>query len=151
MVAGVGIKEKEWKCCPWWRALVAAKAYEGCAEMGGGEACGRSHWGAFGGAPHGATKRVREVLDWVVQRHVGATIGAFGGAPYGATKRVGGVPKLMVRCGRGHWGLRWTSPKWATKLVSGVPVVVGAHADAAFGAFGGAPYGATQLLRGVLT
>ena len=30
MVAGVGIKEKEWKCCPWWRALVAAKASETC-------------------------------------------------------------------------------------------------------------------------
>ena len=30
MVAGVGIKEKEWKCCLWWRALVAAKASETC-------------------------------------------------------------------------------------------------------------------------
>ena len=30
MIAGVGIKEKEWKCCPWWRALVAAKASETC-------------------------------------------------------------------------------------------------------------------------
>ena len=40
--------------------------------------------------------------------------GAFGGAPYGATNRVRGVPKWACgwrggACGRGHWGLGWSS------------------------------------------
>ena len=47
----------------------------------------------FGGAPYGATKRVRGVPKWGWGRHAGAAILAFGGAPYGATKRVRGVPK----------------------------------------------------------
>eukprot|EP00959_Pyramimonas_sp_CCMP1952_P030813 645992-Pyramimonas_sp.AAC.1 len=38
---------------------------------------------------------VRSVPTWVVRTHVGFAIGAFGGAPCGATKRVKGVPRLM--------------------------------------------------------
>ena len=75
----------------------------------------------FGGAPCGATKRVRGVPKWGVEPHANAATGAFGGAPYGATKRVRGVPK---------WGVE-------------------PHASAATGAFGGAPYGATKRVRGV--
>ena len=67
--------------------------------------------GAFGGAPYGATKRVRGVPNWVCGTHAGGSTGAFGGAPYGATKRVRGVPKWVLgdACGRQHWGLRWNS------------------------------------------
>eukprot|EP00959_Pyramimonas_sp_CCMP1952_P012557 265172-Pyramimonas_sp.AAC.1 len=42
---------------------------------------------AVGGAPHGVTKRVRDVLQWVARTHVNHALGAFGGAPYGTTKR----------------------------------------------------------------
>ena len=38
-------------------------------------------------------KRVRDVPKNVVGKHAGPGTGAFGGAPYGATKRVRGVPK----------------------------------------------------------
>eukprot|EP00959_Pyramimonas_sp_CCMP1952_P381801 8000586-Pyramimonas_sp.AAC.1 len=81
--------------------------------MGGGTACGRSHWNlrwsSLWGheACYGATKRVRGVLEWVVEPHADAATGAFCGAPYGATKRVKGVPE---------WGVE-------------------PHADAATGAF----------------
>ena len=57
-------------------------------------ACGA---GAFGGAPCGATNRVRGVPKWGVEPHADAATGAFGGAPYGATKRVRGVPKCDSR------------------------------------------------------
>ena len=43
--------------------------------------------GAFGGAPYGATMRVKGVPTRVRVRHASAATGAFGGAPYGATKR----------------------------------------------------------------
>ena len=33
MIAGVGIQETQRKCCPWWRALVAAKAFETCVGI----------------------------------------------------------------------------------------------------------------------
>eukprot|EP00959_Pyramimonas_sp_CCMP1952_P081031 1693027-Pyramimonas_sp.AAC.1 len=35
--------------------------------------------GAFGGAPHGATKSVRGVPTWVRRAHTSATIRAFSG------------------------------------------------------------------------
>eukprot|EP00959_Pyramimonas_sp_CCMP1952_P108934 2277770-Pyramimonas_sp.AAC.1 len=44
--------------------------------------------GAFGGTPHGATKRVRDAPKWARWCHAGAATGAFGGAPFRATKRV---------------------------------------------------------------
>ena len=53
----------------------------------------RSATGAFGGAPYGATKRVRGVPKWMGGRHARFATGDFGGAPYGATKRVRGVPE----------------------------------------------------------
>ena len=49
--------------------------------------------GAFGGAPYGATKRVRGAPKWAWGRHANAATGAFGGDPYGATILVRGVPK----------------------------------------------------------
>ena len=47
----------------------------------------------FGGAPYGATKRVRGGPKRGWRPHVSTAIGALGGAPYGATKHVKGVPK----------------------------------------------------------
>eukprot|EP00959_Pyramimonas_sp_CCMP1952_P160050 3347571-Pyramimonas_sp.AAC.1 len=44
--------------------------------------------GAFGGAPHGATKRVRGVLEWTWVTHAGGGTRAFVGASFGAKKRV---------------------------------------------------------------
>ena len=84
------------------------------AHAGGGT-------GAFGGAPYGATTRVRGVLNWVCVTHAGGPVGASGGAPYGATKRVRGVP---------NW-------------------VCVTHAGGPIGAFGGAPCGATIRVRSV--
>eukprot|EP00959_Pyramimonas_sp_CCMP1952_P132184 2763953-Pyramimonas_sp.AAC.1 len=49
-------------------------------------------YGAFGGAPFGATKRVKGVVMGG-EPHAGPATGAFGGVPYGATKRMSGVPK----------------------------------------------------------
>ena len=42
----------------------------------------------LGGAPSGATKRVRGVPNRMRRRHVNPAAGALGGALYGATKRV---------------------------------------------------------------
>eukprot|EP00959_Pyramimonas_sp_CCMP1952_P215504 4508467-Pyramimonas_sp.AAC.1 len=39
--------------------------------------------GAFGGAPNGATKRVRGVPKWVAETHAITSTVAFGGAPQG--------------------------------------------------------------------
>eukprot|EP00959_Pyramimonas_sp_CCMP1952_P365377 7652373-Pyramimonas_sp.AAC.1 len=43
---------------------------------------------AFGGASYRATKGVSGVPKWACGAHVGTPTGIFGGAPYGATKRV---------------------------------------------------------------
>eukprot|EP00959_Pyramimonas_sp_CCMP1952_P083735 1750926-Pyramimonas_sp.AAC.1 len=59
--------------------------------MGGGDPCGPSTGGAFGGAPYVATKRVRGVPTWVAVTHVDPAPGAFGGAPHRATSRVSGL------------------------------------------------------------
>ena len=61
---------------------------EGCAEICGGDACG-----TFGGAPYGATTRVRDVPTWAAGAHANGASGTFGRAPYGATNRVRSVPK----------------------------------------------------------
>ena len=42
---------------------------------------------------YGATNLVRGVPTWVWGAHAGGGTGAFGGAPHGATKRVRDVPK----------------------------------------------------------
>ena len=60
--------------------------------------------GALGGAPYGATKRVRGVPGCVAGTHVSAATGAFGGAPYRATKLLRGVGGGEA-CERGHGGL----------------------------------------------
>ena len=49
--------------------------------------------GALGGAPDGATKRVRGVPKRVWRTHADCATGTLSGAPYGATKRVRGEPK----------------------------------------------------------
>ena len=72
--------------CHWglrWSSLGAHEPCEWCAEMGGG-------------------------------LHAACATGAFGGAPYGATDRVRGVPKWWSMgggdaCERTHWSLRWSS------------------------------------------
>ena len=112
---------------PRWSSLWGHEPRERCAEMGLRWA-GRTHancaTGAFGGAPHGATNRVRGVPEWVSMRGRGA-------------------------CGHGHWGLRWSS-LWGHEPCEGC-ATMGAvtQANAASGAFGGAPYGATNHVRGV--
>ena len=90
----------------------------------------------FGGAPYGATKRVRGVPKRGCRPRAGGNSEALGGAPYRATKRMRGVPKRgwgRVRnlplgpsverpmgarnavlgggdaCEHPHWGLRWGS------------------------------------------
>ena len=91
------------------------------------------------------------------ETHVDLATEAFGGAPYGATKRVRGVPRLTCgergnACGLGHWGLRWSSLwgyetlYWACRkghAVGGEP-----HMNPVTGAFGGAPDGATKRYTG---
>eukprot|EP00959_Pyramimonas_sp_CCMP1952_P001485 30526-Pyramimonas_sp.AAC.1 len=66
----------------------------------------------FGGAPFGATKRLRGVPTWVARTHVDTATGACG-APLGATKRMKGVPTWVART----------------------------HVDTVTGAFCGVPYG----------
>ena len=68
------------------------EASEGCAEMGAGKACGRSHWGLRWSFLWGhETCEGCAKMGW--RRHARSATGAFGGAPYGATKRVRGVPE----------------------------------------------------------
>eukprot|EP00959_Pyramimonas_sp_CCMP1952_P240054 5016710-Pyramimonas_sp.AAC.1 len=57
--------------------------------------------GPFGGAPFGATNRVRGVPKLARWCHTSAAAGAFGGAPFGATTRARRLPK----CERSHLGL----------------------------------------------
>ena len=122
----------------------ATKRCTGC-----GGACGLCHWdlrwgslwghetpplvgdphancatGTFGGAPSGATKRVRCVPKWVARTYANCATGTFGGAPSGATKRVRGVPKWA----RSRMQSRPLGPSWA---------------------FGGVPYGATKRCPGL--
>ena len=54
---------------------------EGCADMGAVMYAGPAS-AAFGGAPHGATKRVRGVPTWVAGAHAAAATEASE-APYG--------------------------------------------------------------------
>ena len=77
---------------PRWSSLWGHETCEGCAEMRV-ELHADPATGAFGGAPYGATKRVRGVPECVWGRHADAATWAFGGAPYVATKRVRGAPK----------------------------------------------------------
>ena len=53
-------------------------------------------------------------MRWAAETHVNPATGAFGGAPCGATKRVRGVPKWACGGPRKfyepcHWGLIWSS------------------------------------------
>ena len=59
------------------------------AVLGGGDACGLRHWDIRWSSLWG-----HEALCWMGKRHVDTAAGALGGAPYGATKRVKGVPEL---------------------------------------------------------
>ena len=133
------------ECSHWglrWSSLWGLETREGCAEIGGVTHAVAPTW-AFGGAPYGATKRVRGMPNWVRWAHANAATGAFGGAPYGATKRVRGVPKWV----------RWAHANAATGAFGGAPDEatkrvrvcrnqgVYPHADSATGDFGGAPYG----------
>eukprot|EP00959_Pyramimonas_sp_CCMP1952_P257912 5389921-Pyramimonas_sp.AAC.1 len=58
-----------WHWGPRWSSLLSHEACEGCAEwLRGTHADGGT--GALGGAPYGATKRVRGVPKWVWGTHV---------------------------------------------------------------------------------
>ena len=52
---------------------------------------------AFGGAPCGATKRVKGVLEWAWGPHAVAPTETIGGAPYRAANRVKRVPEIDMR------------------------------------------------------
>ena len=132
-----------------WSSRWGHETCEGCAEMGVGEACERSHWGLrwsslWGHDPREGCATVGAVL------HATPTIGAFGGAPYGATKRVRGVPKWggaamrTLPLGPSAELLWGHDPREEC-----AEMARGRHANSATGAFGGAPYGATILVRGV--
>ena len=60
--------------------------------MGAVGACERSHLGLRWSSLWGH-ETCEGVPKWVRWAHANAAIWAFGGAPYGATKRVRGVPK----------------------------------------------------------
>eukprot|EP00959_Pyramimonas_sp_CCMP1952_P154870 3240213-Pyramimonas_sp.AAC.1 len=62
--------------------------------MGGGDACGRWHWGVRW--TYWGPNRVKGVPNWVAVTHANARTGAFGGAPYGATNPCEGC---AVMCG----------------------------------------------------
>ena len=123
-----GVPKSTWDACEpchWglrWSSLWGHEACEGCAEMGGGTHANPAT-GTLGGAPYGATNRVRGVPKW----------GSMGGAD---------------ACEHPHWGLRWSSlwghepSEWCAKMGRSP------HANPATGAFGGAPYGATNRVRG---
>eukprot|EP00959_Pyramimonas_sp_CCMP1952_P270568 5656364-Pyramimonas_sp.AAC.2 len=64
-----------------WSPPWSHEACKGCADMAMVDACGRGRC-SFCGAPHGATKRVRDV-DVTWWAHASARTGTFGGAPYG--------------------------------------------------------------------
>eukprot|EP00959_Pyramimonas_sp_CCMP1952_P123889 2590057-Pyramimonas_sp.AAC.2 len=51
----------------WWGSPWDHEACEGCAETGGDQHANPAVW-AFGGAPYGATNRVRGVPTWAGNR-----------------------------------------------------------------------------------
>ena len=61
------------------------------AVPGGGDACEHRHWGLRWSSLWG-----HETLSWAGETHASAASGALGGAPYGATNRLRGVPKWGV-------------------------------------------------------
>ena len=73
-----------------WRSLWGHDPREGCAEMGAVPPCERSYWGLRWSSLCGH-EACEECAEMGVEPHANAAIGAFGGAPYGATKRVRGV------------------------------------------------------------
>ena len=106
--------------------------------------------GAFGGAPHGATKRVRRVPKWARWWHATAATGLRLSSMW-CHEQCEGCAKsgAVVACDCCHWGLRWSSP-WGHDPREGCAEMdVVTHANAATGAFSGAPYGAAILARGV--
>ena len=143
--------------------------------MGAGTTCGRTRWGHWWSSL-GGTKRVRGLPKWRRRCHANPATGAFGGAPYGATIRVKGAlkwgwnrvrtlplgpsvelpmgPRSAVlgrgtACDRGHWGLRRSS-LWGREPCEGCANMGRwCHADPLAGAFGGGFYGAANRVRGV--
>ena len=63
-----------------WSSLWGHETCEGCSDMEV-ELHADPAPGAFGGAPYGATNRVRGVLKRVRRAHTSAATGTFGGAP----------------------------------------------------------------------
>eukprot|EP00959_Pyramimonas_sp_CCMP1952_P469888 9495731-Pyramimonas_sp.AAC.1 len=66
---------------------------EGSAEINGGGACNLRHWNFRRNSLWGREPRVKGVPKQVAVTHAICATGAFGGAPCGATGRVRGVPK----------------------------------------------------------
>ena len=69
------------------------------AALGEGTACEPPQWGLRWSSLWGY-----ETLPWAKEPHADTPSGAFGGAPYGATKRVRGVPRAEARRGRREEG-----------------------------------------------
>ena len=69
------------------------------AVLGVADACGPPYldlrWGSLWGY---------ETLSWAWRTHAAPPTWTFGGAPYGATKRVRGVPRAEARRGRREEG-----------------------------------------------
>ena len=81
------------------RESMGHEAREGCADIGGGDACERCHWGLGWSSRWGhepCEGRAEMGMRWAGRTHVNCATGAFGGAPYGATNRVRGVPKCVA-------------------------------------------------------
>ena len=100
-----------------WSSLWGHEPCEGCAKIGGGTHADPPP-GAFGGAPYGATHRVRCVPEWARSPMRTLPLGPLVELPRGGTKRV-----RVCRRGEGY------------------------HANPATWAFGADPLGATKRVR----
>ena len=106
--------------------------------------------GAFGGAPYGATKRVRNVPQWRGGRMRPFPLEPLvellmGPRNAGGVCRNGGVAAYELS----HWSPRWGS-LWGHETSEGCAEMTGwPHTSFPTGAFGAAPYGATKRVRGV--
>ena len=130
--------------------------------------------GAFGGAPYGGTKRVRDVPKWTRVRMRTLPLEPSVELPMGPRTVWGVCPNgPEYACGPCHWSLRWGS-LWGHEACEGCaemkaelhanPALRGhetcegcadmrveVHVNPATGAFSGVPYGATNRVRCVPT
>ena len=75
-----------------WSSLWGHETCEGCADIGGRDTCGLCHWDLRWGSLWGH-ETCEGCAETGAVTHAGPATAAFGGAPYGATTRVRGVPE----------------------------------------------------------